>query len=67
MSETILVKFYLEIFRAIKFMKMTMYMHFLDISQVTKGHTLLIPKRLLLIFLKLMLKQCNILVLPYLK
>ena len=49
MSETILVKFYLEIFRAIKFMKMTMYMHF-RYSQVTKGHTLLIPKRLLLIF-----------------
>ncbi len=30
---------------------------FLDISQVTKGHTLLIPKKLLLISLKLMKKQ----------
>lgn len=30
---------------------------FLDISQVTKGHTLLIPKKHLLIFLKLTVKQ----------
>ncbi|SUK96225.1 adenosine 5'-monophosphoramidase [Staphylococcus aureus] len=30
---------------------------FLDISQVTKGHTLLILKKLLLISLKLMKKQ----------
>lgn len=30
---------------------------FLDISQVTKGHTLLIPKKLLQTFSKLMKKQ----------
>ena len=40
---------------------------FLDISQVTKGHTLLIPKKRHQIFLKLMKRQWLILVRLYLK
>lgn len=40
---------------------------FLDISQVTKGHTLLIPKKRHQIFLKLIKRQWLILVQLYLK
>ena len=57
MSETIFGKILTGEILALKYMKSDYVYAFLDISQVTKGHTLLIPKKLLLISLKLMKKQ----------
>lgn len=57
MSETIFSKIITGEIPSFKIYENDYVYAFLDISQVTKGHTLLIPKKLLQIFLKLMKKQ----------
>lgn len=67
MSETIFSKIITGEIPSFKIYENDYVYAFLDISQVTKGHTLLIPKKLQQIYLKQMKKQWNILVLPFLK
>ena len=57
MSETIFSKIISGEIPSFKIYENDYVYAFLDISQVSKGHTLLVPKNLQLIYLKLMKKQ----------
>lgn len=57
MSETIFSKIISGEIPSFKIYENDYVYAFLDISQVTKGHTLLVPKKFRLIFLRLMKKQ----------
>lgn len=60
MSETIFSKIISGEIPSFKIYENDYVYAFLDISQVSKGHTLLVPKNLQQIYLKLMKKQWNI-------
>lgn len=57
MSETIFSKIISGEIPSFKIYENDYVYAFLDISQVTKGHTLLVPKRLQQIFMRQMKKQ----------